>query len=330
MLRDMTEFFPHFCLPLPQLKPTFMGWAEPRSSRRGAGERGIPHREKQQQQQATGKGKRGGWRTRPQGGHSDRRAEWVRSPARSGSLPKSWKQTSRRSLASGPPTGSSHAARFSPRPMAPAVPPSHQHHPPAGRETMRHAAVWQGKFTVHARRIRAPQLCLPFAGATPGRVKRPPSTAGPARGWVCPARSSLALPCLAPPAGQGPWQDLPQALPRLRGGNHPGRSAAPPQHGQRTGTETLQTFIEGDLAHCGPGHHTLGQRPLPGEKTLRGKYRVPPRLPAQPQPSWHTGPCPGAGAQPAADSSDRSRTHQRRSGTFPCDPGHLLAIPSAG
>ena len=109
-----------------------------------------------------------------------------------------------------PPAPATQRVKPQPRPAAAGLPPSHQHHPPARWETTGHAAVWWGKSTVHARRIRVPQIHPPFAGATPGGVKQPPSTAEPAQGWVCPARFSLALPGLAPPAGQGPRQDPPQ------------------------------------------------------------------------------------------------------------------------
>lgn len=112
------------------------------------------------------------------------------------------------------------------------------------------------------------------------------------------------LPCLAPLAGQGSRQDLPQHGIRCCQGHAAETIPAGPWHRQRTRTETLWTFIKGHPAHCGlgepRGHCTLGQRLLPADKTPWGKERVPPPLPDQPQPRWHTEPCPGAGTQPTA------------------------------
>lgn len=48
------------------------------------------------------------------------------------------------------------------------------------------------KFTVHARRVRVPQICPPQAGHSS------PKMAEPARSW---ARFSLMLPCLTSAAG---------------------------------------------------------------------------------------------------------------------------------
>lgn len=69
-----------------------------------------------------------------------------------------------------PPTPATPWVTPQPRAAAPAVAPGHQHHPLAGWELMRQAAVWGRQFTAHARKIRAPQNCPPIAGVTPGRA----------------------------------------------------------------------------------------------------------------------------------------------------------------
>lgn len=52
--------------------------------------------------------------------------------------------------------------------------------------------------------------------------------------------------------------------------NPPWQACDTPWHGQRTGSDTLQTFIEGDAACCAPGG-LPGQQLLPGEETPRGQ-----------------------------------------------------------
>lgn len=150
--------------------------------------------------------------------------------------------TNLQSLTSGASAGSCSQVQLWPSgcPKPPASPP--------GRMGDRGPCCWQ-EFTVHAGRVRVPQICPPQAGHSSPRHGR----ASMKLGQVL----SDAFPCLTSAAG--PFQQDAMQL------NPPWQACGTPWHGQRTGSETLRSFIEGDPARRGPGE-LPGQQLLPGEE----------------------------------------------------------------
>lgn len=141
------------------------------------------------------------------------------------------------------------------------------------------------KFTVHARRVRVPQICPPQAGYSSPRHGR----ASTKSGQVLSDNSLPELTSRTFSAGH-------QALPGPCQVNPPWQVCGTPWYGQRTGNETLQTFIEGGPAWCGPGE-LPGQQLLPGEETPWGKDSV--TTPACSAPAWLArGASSRAGTQP--------------------------------
>lgn len=250
----------------------------------------------------------------------------MRSPAWPGSPPRSWKQASSWSLASGTPTSSSHTASSAQDPQHPGCP---QATSIAGLVGGREAGWDNGTHGCLVGEVHS--MCEKDQSATnlPSRPgKAAPSTAEPAEGWVCLASFSLVIPCLSPPAGQGQRRAQGRSCQGraaetiLAGLRHPlgmGRGQAPRPWGPSLRMITLVVVCGScwDTKPWGSNHCQ--------EETSRGVDRVSPRL-----PSWHVETCPGAGKQPVADSSDGSRTRQWHNQTLPCDGGNLLAAPSAG
>lgn len=163
------------------------------------------------------------------GGPSDRPAGWVRSP---GSLPGAGNK---------PP-----ASAAPPAPATPQVKPQPDSaQDPGGTRGPRQGGTrccLVGELAVHTRRIRAPQISPPFAGATSGRGKQPPSTAGPAQGMPSQVPSGACSHQQDAAHGEpraGPFPARHWALPGPRSREHPGRPAATPQHRQNTGTRDL-------------------------------------------------------------------------------------------
>lgn len=245
LLRGTTEFFP--LLPPPVPAQTHLDGG--RLSRRGAGEWGIPHQEKGQQQ-GTGKGKQGdggpglreGAERGERGGCAARDSQ-AASP-RAGNEPPARASPLDHPLAPAmqwvkPQPGSAQDLQCAPKP--PASPPGRM----GGEGT---CACLVGEVHSPCEKDQSTLICPPFAGATPGRVKQHPALQGqqkagfaqPGPLWCFPACPHQQDRTHREPRTR-PSPARRQALPGPRSRNHPSSPAAPPWHGLRTGTEILGT-----------------------------------------------------------------------------------------